>query len=399
MNVTTTPNKTRCSRCGALLEMEFGAPQRICEYCGSTVETGLAGGGGKPDQIALCTLTESAARRCAADWLRREHEDILPDLAARAKITNLDGAYWPFYLVRGVYSGWCPTRGSISGGFSELLLAGGPLLHRSMSAPAYRFFTPPSDQVSLEDLSKRMMAELLDEMRSVAHVDFCQSVLRFRGSGPLVQFRGSDLDSLTLVPFAEPFDAAERRLKEMLGSRARVRDLYFPQVSVSRIYWPFWVADYVYAGHTYFVIMDGTSSDGAYCGGYKPLLPERARLDLSKLAGSDVDDIVHLFSLGGGDSGERGSPLLRIETNNGEVRGSCFIATAAYGSELAGDVEALRRWRDHALTPTACGRQLIALYYRLSPPLAAVVARSHWLRSAVRVLLRPLVRHSRRTAH
>lgn len=67
----------------------------------------------------------------------------------------------------------------------------------------------------------------------------------------------------------------------------------------------------------------------------------------------------------------------------------CFIATAAYGSALAPEVRAFRRFRDDVLMAAPGGGALVSLYYRWSPPLAAVVARSAVLRSAARFVLAP----------
>ncbi len=71
--------------------------------------------------------------------------------------------------------------------------------------------------------------------------------------------------------------------------------------------------------------------------------------------------------------------------------GGCFIATAAYGSYLHPQVQLLRNFRDEYLLTNAPGRAFVALYYRCSPPLAAVIARHPVLRGVVRLALTPVV--------
>lgn len=69
----------------------------------------------------------------------------------------------------------------------------------------------------------------------------------------------------------------------------------------------------------------------------------------------------------------------------------CFIATAAYGSSLAREVDALRRFRDRYLLAVPAGRHLVRAYYMVSPPAASLIREDESLRSAVRSMLDPII--------
>jgi hypothetical protein len=65
----------------------------------------------------------------------------------------------------------------------------------------------------------------------------------------------------------------------------------------------------------------------------------------------------------------------------------CFIATAAYGTATAEQIDVLRDFRDVVLLKSSTGSQFVALYYQFSPAIADYIARSDLLRTFVRELL------------
>jgi hypothetical protein len=70
---------------------------------------------------------------------------------------------------------------------------------------------------------------------------------------------------------------------------------------------------------------------------------------------------------------------------------ACFIATAAYGSVLADDVEVLRRFRDTTLRTNVLGELAVETYYTFGPLAAGVIADSDLLRATARTALTPVV--------
>ena len=90
---------------------------------------------------------------------------------------------------------------------------------------------------------------------------------------------------------------------------------------------------------------------------------------------------------------ESGITIVKLTTadpQSGEVD-ACFIATAAYGSMMANDVELLRQFRDDHLRTTALGELAIETYYTFGPPVAGMIDASELLRATARDALRPLI--------
>ena len=65
----------------------------------------------------------------------------------------------------------------------------------------------------------------------------------------------------------------------------------------------------------------------------------------------------------------------------------CFIATAAYGTSSAEEIDVLRAFRDEVLVESALGSQLVEWYYQTSPPVADFISENSLLRTIVRELV------------
>ncbi|MBX3248325.1 MAG: hypothetical protein KF901_14185 [Myxococcales bacterium] len=73
----------------------------------------------------------------------------------------------------------------------------------------------------------------------------------------------------------------------------------------------------------------------------------------------------------------------------------CFVATAAYGTSMAEEVGALRRFRDRHLRGHYLGEAIIDAYYEVGPVAADLIRDSEVLRAMARVALDPLVTFAR----
>jgi hypothetical protein len=71
--------------------------------------------------------------------------------------------------------------------------------------------------------------------------------------------------------------------------------------------------------------------------------------------------------------------------------GGCFIATAAYGTPMAEEIQILREFRDEYLLTNTLGQALVDFYYRNSPPIAEFITEHPSLRPIVRTGLVPAV--------
>ncbi len=69
----------------------------------------------------------------------------------------------------------------------------------------------------------------------------------------------------------------------------------------------------------------------------------------------------------------------------------CFIATAAFGSDMDKHVQELRNFRNEFMAPYWLGRKLVKTYYALSPPLARWISKHETARTFTRGMLWPIL--------
>ena len=75
-----------------------------------------------------------------------------------------------------------------------------------------------------------------------------------------------------------------------------------------------------------------------------------------------------------------------------ESRPRCFIATSAFESVYAVEVQQLRFFRDQRLESSLPGRVFIRFYYKFSPRIACTLDKHSWAKPAFRALLRLLIK-------
>ena len=109
--------------------------------------------------------------------------------------------------------------------------------------------------------------------------------------------------------------------------------------------------------------------------------------DPQKTTGDDKD----AGQCGEGTELVDGACVLSEKSDNG----SCLIATAAYGSELAPQVQLLREIRDNQLMGTSSGTSFMAgfnqMYYSFSPYIADMQRENPIFKEAVKVAITPLL--------
>ena len=101
--------------------------------------------------------------------------------------------------------------------------------------------------------------------------------------------------------------------------------------------------------------------------------------------GTAFEAVIKLEMTPEGSNPEAWFDDILLETADG-----CFIATAAYGTSLAEEIDVLRQFRDEYLLTNPAGRLLVSLYYTSSPPLANLISKHEGLRAVIRMALEPI---------
>jgi len=81
------------------------------------------------------------------------------------------------------------------------------------------------------------------------------------------------------------------------------------------------------------------------------------------------------------------------DTDTGDSGGAktCTFATTAKGSYLEQYLADVRKFRDEKLMTNPIGRQIVKLYYKVSPPIAQYIDKHETARTVVRYILTPVV--------
>jgi subtilisin family serine protease len=148
-----------------------------------------------------------------------------------------------------------------------------------------------------------------------------------------------------------------------------------------------------YVGTEYFY-SSGTSSAAPHVTGLAGLIlsynPELTITEVKNVISENVDtndSLLYKTLTGGRINALNALKDRRASSSNDD---SCFIATAAFGSDMEPHVKVLRDFRDGYLLKNKYTKVLVSYYYRYSPPIANSIRKYDPLKTAVRIGLLPL---------
>jgi len=114
---------------------------------------------------------------------------------------------------------------------------------------------------------------------------------------------------------------------------------------------------------------------------------------LTITAGNDILPGVYYISVNAQSESLEHETEIMIKVEG--AKSNCLIATATYGSELAGEVQTLRSFRDNQIETSFAGRQFMVAfnswYYSFSPAIAESIRKNGLTREVAKTVLYPLI--------
>ena len=136
-----------------------------------------------------------------------------------------------------------------------------------------------------------------------------------------------------------------------------------------------------------------TDSNGDY--ELKFRIPQTAGLGDWEVIVSTAVDGIPVIDAATFEVVEKGEKVTPAEQAAEEKKGGCLIATAAFGSEMAPQVQFLREIRDNTVLQTESGTSFMAgfnqFYYSFSPAVADYERENPAFKEAVKITLTPLL--------
>ena len=136
-----------------------------------------------------------------------------------------------------------------------------------------------------------------------------------------------------------------------------------------------------------------TDSNGDY--ELKFRIPQTAGLGDWEVVVSTAVDGIPVIGAATFDVVEKGGDVTSAEQAVEEKKGGCLIATAAFGSEMAPQVQFLREIRDNTVLQTESGSTFMAgfnqFYYSFSPAIADYERENPAFKEVVKLTLTPLL--------
>lgn len=80
------------------------------------------------------------------------------------------------------------------------------------------------------------------------------------------------------------------------------------------------------------------------------------------------------------------------QSHSSQSSSDCFVATAAFGTPWASEINILRQWRDEVLIKSIPGRLFVKTYYRIGPYAAKLVEKSELLKGMVRKVIYKIIK-------